>query len=320
MVSGLVYRLLLPVCLTAACVLRYNCFSLVYLVVLLLLPLLPESGAAPKEGHAGRVVKAVCGLSLLFVCMQICFQVTLSTLLTSGHLQPGYNCSSWERSLRQLGLESVSGSDPGSILRIFFPDVVVFLPPSLPPLRRPEEGGAQKEAKLGRRRSSEGGGALKKAEVFRRRSSEEGGGLKEAKGLTEAELSRWRSSQGGGALKEAPVTREVERSGGDKGRPARGQRPQSRPGVLISGLCGRRAPWQRHFLSPLDTANEVNQEINAQDDGRPKPTDCRLADTLSPALRLAPGDRRATHRALRDAEMMCGTGERNELISSTGPS
>uniref|UniRef100_A0A8C5CT94 Piezo-type mechanosensitive ion channel component n=1 Tax=Gadus morhua TaxID=8049 RepID=A0A8C5CT94_GADMO len=45
-------------------------------------------------GHAGRVVKAVCGLSLLFVCMQICFQVTLSTLLTSGHLQPGYNCKS----------------------------------------------------------------------------------------------------------------------------------------------------------------------------------------------------------------------------------
>ncbi|KAK0134165.1 Piezo-type mechanosensitive ion channel component 2 [Merluccius polli] len=127
MVSGLVYRVLLPVCLTAGCVLRYNCFSLVYLVILLLLPLFPESSPASVKGNAGRVVKAVCGLSLLFVSLQICFQVTLSTLETSGHLQPGYNCSTWERALRQLGLESVSGSDPGSVLRIFSPDVVVFL-------------------------------------------------------------------------------------------------------------------------------------------------------------------------------------------------
>ncbi|CAL8292374.1 unnamed protein product [Lota lota] len=127
MVAGLVYRILLPVCLTAACVLRYNCFSLVYLIVLLLLPLLPEASPASAKGNAGRVVKAVCGLSLLFVSMQICFQVTLYTLQSSGHLLPGYNCSTWERSLRQLGLESVSGSDPGSVLRIIFPDIVVFL-------------------------------------------------------------------------------------------------------------------------------------------------------------------------------------------------
>ncbi|XP_056155243.1 piezo-type mechanosensitive ion channel component 2-like, partial [Lampris incognitus] len=88
---GLLFRLLLPVSLTA--------------------------------GNPGRVLKAVCITSLAFLLLQICFQVTFSSLQATGNLQPGYNCSAWEKTLRQLGLQSLSGADAGSVVRLVLPDV-----------------------------------------------------------------------------------------------------------------------------------------------------------------------------------------------------
>nr|XP_046227093.1 piezo-type mechanosensitive ion channel component 2-like isoform X2 [Scatophagus argus] len=119
---GLVFRGLLPLSLTAACVLRYNGFSLVYILLLLLLPLLPEpSASSSTSGNTCRCVTAVCVSSFLFLLLQSFFQLTTATL------QPEYNCTSWQKALSQLGLVSLTGSDVGSAVRHMFPDVGVLI-------------------------------------------------------------------------------------------------------------------------------------------------------------------------------------------------
>ncbi|XP_034416405.1 piezo-type mechanosensitive ion channel component 2-like [Cyclopterus lumpus] len=113
---GLVFRVLLPLILTAACVLRFNGFSLVYVLLMLLLPLLPEPSTS-----SGRCVTAVCVSSFLFLLLQSFFQ------LTSASLQPESNCTSWQKTLAQVGLVSLTGSDAGSAVRQVFPDVGVLV-------------------------------------------------------------------------------------------------------------------------------------------------------------------------------------------------
>ncbi|XP_028289056.1 piezo-type mechanosensitive ion channel component 2-like [Parambassis ranga] len=116
---GLVLRVLLPLSLTAACALRYNGFSLVYVILLLLLPLLPEPSS--NTGKTSRCVIAACVFSFFFLLLQCFFQVTIAAL------QPGHNCTVWQSALGQLGLVSLTGSDAGSALRQVFPDVGVLV-------------------------------------------------------------------------------------------------------------------------------------------------------------------------------------------------
>ncbi|XP_049912684.1 piezo-type mechanosensitive ion channel component 2-like [Epinephelus moara] len=119
---GVVFRVVLPLSLTAACVLRYNGFSLVYVLLLLLLPLLSDpSSSATSSGNACRCVTAVCVSSFLFLLLQSFFQLTTATL------QPESNCTSWQKALGQLGLVSLTGSDAGSAVRQVFPDVGVLV-------------------------------------------------------------------------------------------------------------------------------------------------------------------------------------------------
>ncbi|XP_068199524.1 piezo-type mechanosensitive ion channel component 2-like isoform X2 [Antennarius striatus] len=117
---GVVFRVLLPLSLTAACLLRYNGFSLVYALLLLLLPLLPEPSASSTSGNTSRCVTAVCVSSFLFLLLQSFFQLTTATL------QPESNCTSWQKALGQLGLVSLSGSDAGSAVRQVCPDIGVL--------------------------------------------------------------------------------------------------------------------------------------------------------------------------------------------------
>ncbi|XP_027137598.1 piezo-type mechanosensitive ion channel component 2 isoform X3 [Larimichthys crocea] len=121
MAVGVVFRVLLPLSLTAACVLRYNGFSLVYVLLLLLLPLLPEPSICSTSGNTCRCVTVVCVSSFLFLLLQCFFQLTTATL------QPESNCTSWQKALSQLGLVSLTGSDTGSAVRQVFPDVGVLV-------------------------------------------------------------------------------------------------------------------------------------------------------------------------------------------------
>ncbi|XP_048031199.1 piezo-type mechanosensitive ion channel component 2 isoform X2 [Megalobrama amblycephala] len=126
-VCGLIFRLILPVCLAAACLFRYNWLSFVYLIYLLLIPLFAEPTKTTMRGHTGRLLKALCLTSMTFLLLHLIFQITINSLIAGDNIEPHFNCSSWERSIRQLGFESVRGADAGNGIRVFIPDIGMFV-------------------------------------------------------------------------------------------------------------------------------------------------------------------------------------------------
>ncbi|XP_026056683.1 piezo-type mechanosensitive ion channel component 2-like isoform X1 [Carassius auratus] len=127
LLCGLIFRLLLPVGLAAACLFRYNWLSFVYLIYLLLIPLFAEPTKTTMQGHTGRLLKSLCFTSMTFLLLHIIHQITINSLLAGDNLEPDFNCSSWERSIRQLGFESVRGADAGNGIRVFIPDIGMFV-------------------------------------------------------------------------------------------------------------------------------------------------------------------------------------------------
>uniref|UniRef100_G1SYX9 Piezo type mechanosensitive ion channel component 2 n=1 Tax=Oryctolagus cuniculus TaxID=9986 RepID=G1SYX9_RABIT len=126
-VCGLVFRLLLPICLAVACAFRYNGLSFVYLIYLLLIPLFSEPTKATMQGHTGRLLKSLCLTSLSFLLLHIIFHITLASLEAQHRIAPGYNCSTWEKTFRQIGFESLKGADAGNGIRVFVPDIGMFI-------------------------------------------------------------------------------------------------------------------------------------------------------------------------------------------------
>ncbi|XP_012891297.1 PREDICTED: piezo-type mechanosensitive ion channel component 2 isoform X1 [Dipodomys ordii] len=126
-VCGLVFRLLLPICLAVACAFRYNGLSFVYLIYLLLIPLFSEPTKATMQGHTGRLLKSLCFTSLSFLLLHIIFHITLASLEAQHRLAPAYNCSTWEKTFRQIGFESLKGADAGNGIRVFVPDIGMFI-------------------------------------------------------------------------------------------------------------------------------------------------------------------------------------------------
>uniref|UniRef100_A0A8C3J245 Piezo type mechanosensitive ion channel component 2 n=1 Tax=Chrysemys picta bellii TaxID=8478 RepID=A0A8C3J245_CHRPI len=111
----------------AACVFRYNGLSFVYLVYLLLIPLFSEPTKTTMQGHTGRLLKSLCFISLSFLLLHIIFQITINSLEAGNNIEPGFNCSTWEKTLRQFGFESVKGADAGNVIRVFVPDIGMFI-------------------------------------------------------------------------------------------------------------------------------------------------------------------------------------------------
>nr|XP_012601650.1 piezo-type mechanosensitive ion channel component 2 isoform X2 [Microcebus murinus] len=126
-VCGLIFRLLLPICLAVACAFRYNGLSFVYLIYLLLIPLFSEPTKVTMQGHTGRLLKSLCFTSLSFLLLHIIFHITLASLEAQHRIAPGYNCSIWEKTFRQIGFESLKGADAGNGIRVFVPDIGMFI-------------------------------------------------------------------------------------------------------------------------------------------------------------------------------------------------
>ncbi|GAA6236079.1 piezo-type mechanosensitive ion channel component 2 isoform X2 [Lates japonicus] len=126
-VCGLVFRLLLPVCLAAACLFRYNALSFVYLIYLLLIPLFAEPTSTSMQGHTGRLLQSLCFTSMSFLLLHIIYQITVNSLLAGNSITSDFNCSTWEKSIRQIGFESVIGADAGNGIRVFIPDIGMFV-------------------------------------------------------------------------------------------------------------------------------------------------------------------------------------------------
>uniref|UniRef100_A0A8C9RSJ5 Piezo-type mechanosensitive ion channel component 2a, tandem duplicate 2 n=1 Tax=Scleropages formosus TaxID=113540 RepID=A0A8C9RSJ5_SCLFO len=110
---------------SAACLFRYNGLSFVYLVYLLLIPLFAEPSRTTMRGHTGHLLKSLCFISVTFLLLHIIYQTCLNSLLAGNSLDPNFNCSTWEKTFRQLGLESVRGADVGNGIRVFVPDAGV---------------------------------------------------------------------------------------------------------------------------------------------------------------------------------------------------
>ncbi|XP_076837893.1 piezo-type mechanosensitive ion channel component 2 isoform X4 [Brachyhypopomus gauderio] len=125
-VCGLSFRLLLPFCLAAACLFRYNVLSLIYLIYLLLIPLFPEPSSTNMQGHTGRLLMSLCFTSATFLLFHVIYQITVNSLLAGNTIDAGFNCSGWEKSIRQIGFESVIGADAGNGIRVFLPDIGMF--------------------------------------------------------------------------------------------------------------------------------------------------------------------------------------------------
>uniref|UniRef100_A0A8C0BRR4 Piezo type mechanosensitive ion channel component 2 n=1 Tax=Buteo japonicus TaxID=224669 RepID=A0A8C0BRR4_9AVES len=64
---------------------------------------------------------------LSFLLLHIIFQITINSLEAGKTIEPGFNCSTWEKTLRQIGFESVKGADAGNVIRLFVPDIGMFI-------------------------------------------------------------------------------------------------------------------------------------------------------------------------------------------------
>ncbi|KAL4623589.1 piezo-type mechanosensitive ion channel component 2 isoform X1 [Arapaima gigas] len=77
--------------------------------------------------HTGRLLKSLCFISMTFLLIHIIYQITINSLLAGHSIDPNFNCSAWEKSIRQLGFESVIGADAGNGIRVFIPDIGMFV-------------------------------------------------------------------------------------------------------------------------------------------------------------------------------------------------
>ncbi|XP_045061985.1 LOW QUALITY PROTEIN: piezo-type mechanosensitive ion channel component 2, partial [Coregonus clupeaformis] len=100
-------KLLICVCVCVSCLFRYNGLSFVYLIYLLLIPLFSEPTSTTMQGHTGRLLMSLCFSSLSFLLFHIIYQITVNSLLARNSIDPAFNCSTWEKSIRQMGFERV---------------------------------------------------------------------------------------------------------------------------------------------------------------------------------------------------------------------
>ncbi|XP_044126440.1 piezo-type mechanosensitive ion channel component 1 isoform X1 [Bufo gargarizans] len=123
---GALFWVLLPLCLLAACLFRYNVLSLIYLLFLLLLPWFSGPTAPSMRGHTGRLLKSLLAISIIFLCSHFIFQLCL-------HIVPGlddllgHNCSDWEVLARHVGVTRLDIYDIPNTVRMVSPDFGMFL-------------------------------------------------------------------------------------------------------------------------------------------------------------------------------------------------
>ncbi|XP_046539730.1 piezo-type mechanosensitive ion channel component 1 isoform X1 [Equus quagga] len=124
--GALLYWLLLPFALLAACLFRCNALSLVYLLFLLLLPWLPGPSRHSLRGHTGRLLRALLVFSLLFLAAHFAFQICLYTVPHLDQLL-GPSCSPWETLSRHIGVTRLDLKDIPNTVRLVAPDLGILV-------------------------------------------------------------------------------------------------------------------------------------------------------------------------------------------------
>uniref|UniRef100_A0A8C2FRH3 Piezo type mechanosensitive ion channel component 2 n=1 Tax=Cyprinus carpio TaxID=7962 RepID=A0A8C2FRH3_CYPCA len=87
--------------------------------------LVPVAYSLP--GYTGHLLKSLCFCSMTFLFIHIVYQITIHSLLAANSIDSEFNCSAWEKSIRQIGFESVIGADAGNGIRVFLPDIGMFM-------------------------------------------------------------------------------------------------------------------------------------------------------------------------------------------------
>uniref|UniRef100_A0A672QS65 Piezo-type mechanosensitive ion channel component 2-like n=1 Tax=Sinocyclocheilus grahami TaxID=75366 RepID=A0A672QS65_SINGR len=87
--------------------------------------LVPVAFSVP--GYTGHLLKSLCFCSMTFLFIHIVYQITIHSLLAANSINSEFNCSVWEKSIRQIGFESVIGADAGNGIRVFLPDIGMFM-------------------------------------------------------------------------------------------------------------------------------------------------------------------------------------------------
>ncbi|TEA40451.1 hypothetical protein DBR06_SOUSAS30610034, partial [Sousa chinensis] len=128
--GAVLYWLLLPFVLLAACLFRINALSLVYLLFLLLLPWFPGPSGHSIPGHTGRLLRALLGFSLLFLAAHLTFQICLHTVPHLDQLL-GPSCSTWDTVSRHIGVTRLDLKDVPNAIRLVAPDLGVLAASSL---------------------------------------------------------------------------------------------------------------------------------------------------------------------------------------------
>uniref|UniRef100_A0AAR2L320 Piezo-type mechanosensitive ion channel component n=1 Tax=Pygocentrus nattereri TaxID=42514 RepID=A0AAR2L320_PYGNA len=77
--------------------------------------------------HTGRLLKSLCFACVIFLVFHIIYQITVNSLLAGNTIRPDFNCTMWEKSIRQIGFESVVGADASNGIRVFIPDIGMFM-------------------------------------------------------------------------------------------------------------------------------------------------------------------------------------------------
>ncbi|XP_053127171.1 piezo-type mechanosensitive ion channel component 1 isoform X3 [Hemicordylus capensis] len=123
---GVLYWLLLPLSLLAACLFRFNGLSLVYLLFLLLLPWFLGPTEYTIRGHTGHLLRALLATSILFLLAQLVFQICLHTVPRLDLLL-GQNCSTWETLAQHIGVMRLDLNDIPNTVRLVAPDLGILL-------------------------------------------------------------------------------------------------------------------------------------------------------------------------------------------------
>ncbi|XP_062033250.1 piezo-type mechanosensitive ion channel component 1 isoform X2 [Lepus europaeus] len=124
--GAVLYWLLLPCALLAACLPRINALSLVYLLFLLLLPWLPGPSRHSIPGHTGRLLRALLCLSLLFLLAHLALQICLHTVPGLDELLP-HGCSPWETLSQHVGVTRLDLKDIPNTVRLVAPDLGILV-------------------------------------------------------------------------------------------------------------------------------------------------------------------------------------------------
>ncbi|KAM4691993.1 piezo-type mechanosensitive ion channel component 2-like [Rhinophrynus dorsalis] len=115
LLCGLVFRFLLPICLLAAICIRFNGFSLIYFIFLMLIPLLPKPTYTTMKGHTGKFLKSIYYTSFLLLLVQSSFQIAFHYVPPEDYL--------WEVIISHLGILRLNHADAWNIVRLLAPDI-----------------------------------------------------------------------------------------------------------------------------------------------------------------------------------------------------